>query len=306
MHESLDLAIIGGGPAGLTAGLYASRARLNALLLEQMGPGGQVLLTDWVENYPGFPDGLSGYGLVEVFKGHALRFGLRLETKEVRALRFGRPHVLELADGELEAKAVIIASGARPNRLGVAGEGKLTGKGVSFCATCDGPFYRTQVVAVVGGGDSAVGEAVYLTRFASKVYVIHRRDTFRATKVEQERLLANDKVEVLWDTVVEAVDGEDRVEGVRLRNLKTREHRRLAVDGLFVYVGIHPNVGFLAPGQLEADPWGFLMTDEEMRTRAPGVFAAGDVRSKSLRQIANAVGEGAVAAHSAEKFVSAY
>jgi thioredoxin reductase (NADPH) len=304
MPRLVELAIIGGGPAGLTAGLYASRARMDVVLLERLGQGGQILLTDWVDNFPGFPDGLSGYELAEQMQAHAHKFGLRTENAEVRRLTFGRPHRLDLGSEELEAQAVIIASGARPNRLGVPGEAELIGKGVSFCATCDGPFYKGLPVAVVGGGDSAVGEAVYLTRFASRVYVIHRRDELRAIKLEQERLFASPKAEVIWDTVVEAVEGHERVEAVRLKNLKTGERRRLEVEGVFVYIGMSPNVSFLPEGALEADRWGFLMTDDEMRTRQPGVYAAGDVRSKSLRQIANAVGDGAVAAHHAQKYVA--
>lgn len=304
MPRSVELAIIGGGPAGLAAGLYASRARMDVLLLERLGPGGQVLLTDWVENYPGFADGLSGFELVENFRNHASKFGLRIESAEVRRLRFGRPHLLSLDAESLAAKSVIIASGARPNRLGVRGESELTGKGVSFCATCDGPFYKGQVVAVVGGGDTAVGEAVYLTRFATKVYVIHRRDELRAAKVLQERLFGNEKIEVIWDSVVEAIEGTSKLEALLLRNVKSGDTRRLAADGVFIYIGVRPNSSFLAPGDLDTDPWGFLISDGEMRTSQPGVFVAGDVRSKLLRQIANAVGEGVVAAHNAGQYVS--
>jgi thioredoxin reductase (NADPH) len=304
MPRRVELAIIGGGPAGLAAGLYAARARMDVVLLERLGPGGQVLLTDWVENYPGFPEGLSGYDLVENLKSHAAKFGLRTESAEVRRLRFGAPHTVEMPGESLAAGAVIIASGASPNRLGVPGEGAFTGRGVSFCATCDGPFFRGQTVAVVGGGDTAVGEAVYLTRFAEKVYVVHRRGEFRAAQVLQERLFAHEKVEVLWDTVVEAVEGNTGVEAVRLRNLKSQERRRLPVSGVFIWIGVKPNLDFLTPGELETDEWGFLVTDTETRTSRPGVFVAGDVRAKALRQIANAVGEGAVAAFQAKEYLA--
>jgi thioredoxin reductase (NADPH) len=279
---------------------------MDALLLERTGLGGQTLSTDWVENYPGFPDGLSGFELVENLQNHARKFGLRIESREVRRLHFGRPHVLDLDDGSLEASAVIIASGARPNRLGVPGEDALTGKGVSFCATCDGPFYKGRAVAVVGGGDTAIGEALYLTRFASKVYLIHRRGELRAARVLQERLFASDRIEVVWSSFVAAIEGKGGVEAVQLCSAtQPEERRRIEVDGVFVYIGVRPNLSFLAPGELEADRWGFLITDTETRTGQPGVFAAGDVRAKNLRQIANAVGEGAVAAYNAREYISA-
>lgn len=303
MARRVELAIIGGGPAGLAAGLYAARARVGVVLLERLGLGGQILLTDWVENYPGFPNGLSGYDLVENLKNHAAKFGLLVETAEVKRLHIGRPHRLETDGGELEAWAVIIASGASPNRLGVPGEEDLIGRGVSFCATCDGPFFRGQTVAVVGGGDTAVGEAIYLTRFVEKAYLIHRRDELRAAAVLQERLLGNPKVEVLWNSVVEAIEGQGGVEAVRLRHVKTEEKRRLPVNGVFIWIGVRPNLNFLAPGELERDQWGFLTTDGETRTSVPGLFVAGDARSKALRQIANAVGEGAVAAYQAKEYL---
>ncbi len=303
MPRSVELAIIGGGPAGLTAGLYASRARLKAVLLERLGPGGQVLLTDWVDNYPGFPEGVSGFDLMEHFRAQAVRFGLAIENADVQRLHLGPPHVLELGAESLEAKAVIIASGARPNLLGVPGEAELTGKGVSYCGTCDAPFYRGQVVAAVGGGDTAVSEALYLTRFVDKVYLIHRRGTLRAAKVLQERLFASDKVEMVWDSVVEAIEGAAAVEAVAVRNVKTGERRHLQVSGVFVWIGVCPNTGFLSAGELDTDRWGFIVADSEMCTARPGIFAAGDVRSKHLRQIANAVGEGAVAAFSAQHYL---
>jgi thioredoxin reductase (NADPH) len=306
MPREIDLVIIGGGPAGLTAGLYAARARLDAVLIERTGPGGQVLLTDVVENWPGIPEGISGYDLSDRLAEHARKFGLKVESGEVRRLHPSPgAHRLEMGDGQdIVAKAVIIASGARPNRLGIPGEEELIGKGVSFCATCDGPFFRNEVVAVVGGGDTAVSEALYLSRLASRVYLIHRREALRATAVLQERLLANETVTVLWGTEAVAVEGAGKVEAVRIHGVKDREERSLLVSGLFVFIGVLPNVSFLAPGDLKQDPCGFIVTDQEMATSVPGIFACGDVRDKSFRQITTASGDGATATHSAQEYLS--
>ncbi len=305
MAETLDLVIIGGGPAGLTAYLYAARARLNCVLVEKLSPGGQVLVTDLVENYPGFPEPLSGFELMDRFLAQVKKLGLQTINGEVVRLETeGDLKKIVFSDGRvLETRAVIIATGARPNRLGVPGEKELTGKGVSYCATCDGPFFRDQEVAVVGGGNTAVQEAIFLTRFAKRVYLIHRRDQLRAQKILQERALANEKITIFWNRVVEEILGQDQVEGVRLRNVKTDEEETLKVQGVFIFVGISPQSEFVK-GVLPLDEKGFIITDCEMRTEVPGVFAAGDVRSKACRQIVTAAGDGATAAYMAEHYLT--
>ncbi|MBW1721518.1 MAG: thioredoxin-disulfide reductase [Deltaproteobacteria bacterium] len=298
-----DVIIIGGGPAGLTAGLYNARARLDVLLLEKLSPGGQVLTTDWVENYPGFPEGVSGFELMDRMRRQAENFGLVIKNKEVLGLEFhGARKVVRTSDEHLEAKALILACGATPRKLGIEGEDLLVGKGVSYCATCDGAFFRDQEVAVIGGGDTAVEEALFLTRFASKVTLIHRRDALRATRVLQERAMAEEKIEFLWDTVPVKILGNTAVEGIELRNVKTGETSEKQVKGIFVFIGTNPNTE-LVKGLLELDENGFIVTDNKMESSVPGVFAAGDVRSKLLRQISTAVGEGAAASFSAERYL---
>jgi thioredoxin reductase (NADPH) len=298
-----DLVIIGGGPAGLTAGLYAARARLKTLLLEGHLPGGQVLITDWVENYPGYPEGVTGIDLVRGMTEQARHFGLEMENARVDAIRRdGHVKVVHAGERSYRAYAVIIASGASPKKLGVPGEEQFFGKGISSCATCDGPFYRDRIVAAVGGGDTAVQESVFLTKFASKVYLIHRRDRFRAEKILQERALSSDKIEVLWDTVVTGVSGLTNVENIHIRNLKNGEARTLRADAFFVWIGIRPNADFLGD-ELDRDDLGFILTDHRMASSAAGIFAAGDVRATPLRQIATAVGDGALAAYSAEHYI---
>jgi thioredoxin reductase (NADPH) len=298
-----DLIIIGAGPAGLTAGLYNARARLDVLLLERLLPGGQVLTTDWVENYPGFPDGISGFELMERMKTQAEKFGLKIQGEEVLNLELTEKRkVVHTGKGPLEAKAVILACGATWKKLGIEGEDHLMGRGVSFCATCDGPFYRDQEVAVIGGGDTAVEEAIFLTRFVSKVHLVHRRDQLRATKLLQERAMAEEKIEFLWDTVPVKIIGEAGVDGIELKNVKTGSVTSLDVKGVFVFIGTLPNTEFVK-GQIELDESGFVVTDNDMQTSVPGVFAAGDIRSKLFRQISTAVGEGAAASFSAEKYI---
>jgi thioredoxin reductase (NADPH) len=298
-----DLIIIGGGPAGLTAGLYNARARLDVLLLERLAPGGQVLTTDWVENYPGFPDGISGFELMDKMKTQAERFGLKILSEEVAKLELSEKRkVVATTQGPKEAKAIILASGATWKKLGIEGEDQLMGRGVSFCATCDGPFYRDQDVAVIGGGDTAVEEAIFLTRFVSKVYLVHRRDQLRATKLLQERAMAQEKIEFVWDTVPVQILGKDGVEGIELKNVKTGSVSRRDVKGVFVFIGTIPNTE-LVNGQVDLDENGFVITGNDMQTSVPGVFAAGDIRSKLFRQIATAVGEGAAASFSAEKYI---
>ena len=305
MGEVYDLAIVGGGPAGLTAYLYAARARLNTVLIEKLSPGGQVLVTDFVENYPGFPDGLPGWELMDRFVAHVKKLGLNQVRDEVTGLALeGELKRLLLASGKsLLSRAVIIATGAKPNQLGVPGEKELLGKGVSYCATCDGPFFRDQVVAVVGGGNTAVQEAIFLTKFARQVFLIHRRDKLRAQKILQERAFANEKITFVWDSVVTEILGREKVEAVKVKNRKTGEEKVLQVDGVFIFVGIKPQSDFVK-GVLKLDEGGFIITDAEMRTEVPGVFAAGDVRSKACRQIVTAAGDGATAAYMAEHFLA--
>lgn len=300
-----DLAIIGGGPAGLAAGLYAARAKLNTILIEKVVPGGQILVTDWIENYPGFPEGISGADLVLRMTDQVRKFGLRIEGHEVLNVDFNRPiKKLQLNDKELYAKVVIIATGASPRKLRIPGEDIYYGKGVSTCATCDGPFYKDGVVAAVGGGDTAVQESVFLTKFAKKVYLIHRRDRLRAEAILQERALSNGKIEMLWDSVVKRIDGLTNVERITVENLKTGVTKELKVDACFIWVGILPNTGFLKDA-VHLDQSGFVIVDSNMRTSVPGVFAAGDVRNTPLRQIVTAVGDAAIAAVSAEHYIEA-
>lgn len=298
-----DLIIIGGGPAGLTAGLYAARARLNVLLIEKAAAGGQILVTDWIENYPGFPEGISGFDLAQKIADQAGRFDLETLTADVQSIEVaGDVKTVHLTDETLTCTALIIASGASPRKLGVPGENEFFGKGLSTCATCDAPFYKDRVVAAVGGGDTAVQESIYLTKFAKKVYLIHRRDELRATKILQERAFANKKIEFLWDTVPTRFGGLFNVETVSLENVKTGETRDLKVDGSFVWVGILPNTGFLN-NSLAVDDGGFITVNTRMETSVPGVFAVGDVRDTPLRQIASAVGDAAIAAFTAGHYI---
>jgi thioredoxin reductase (NADPH) len=298
-----DLVIIGGGPAGLTAGLYAARSKLDAVLYERLVPGGQILTTDWIENYPGFPEGLSGFDLVDRMKKQAERFGLKIESREVTSFKpSGTTKTIVTDQGPVEAKAVIFASGAAPRKIGIDGEATMTGKGVSYCATCDGPFYRDQEVAVIGGGDTAVEEALYLTKFASKVHLIHRRDELRAVKILQERAEAEEKLELVWDTIPTKIMGSAEVEALALKNVKSGLESTLPIQGIFVFIGYSPNNSLLKD-IVELDDNGFVTTNGNMETSIPGVFAAGDIRSKLLRQVSTAVGEGAAAAFAAERYI---
>ncbi len=298
-----DLVIIGGGPAGLTAGLYAARARLNVILLEKVVPGGQVVTTDWIENYPGFPEGIGGPDLVQKMTAQVQKFDLKIETNAVVSMDLSEPiKKITLSDREITTHAIIIASGASPKKLGVPGEDTFYGKGVSACATCDGPFFKDSVVAAVGGGDTAVQESLFLTKFAKKVYLIHRRDQLRAEAILQERALANEKIEFLWDSVLTGIKGLTGVEKISVQNLKTGDTKEIAVEGCFIWVGILPNAEFL-PEVVELDQYGFIIVDTNMQTSVAGVYAAGDVRSTPLRQIATAVGDAAIAAFSAEHYL---
>ncbi len=301
--ETRDVVIIGGGPAGLTAAIYASRARLDTLMIEKMSPGGQVLVTDRVDNYPGFPEGITGFELVDRMAAQARRFGMSEAIGEVVGLEPGADGMVRvnLASGDpVLARGVIIATGASHRKLGVPGEEEFSGRGVSYCATCDGPFFRDQEVAVVGGGDSAVQEAIFLTKFASKVYLIHRRDELRAVKILQEKAFENPKIEFVWDSVVDEILGGDQgVTGIRARNVKSGEVRDIPVTGVFVFIGMVPNTGFLK-GVVDMDDRGFILVDEWMRTSMKGVYAAGDCRAKPLLQIVTAVSDGATAAFAIE------
>jgi thioredoxin reductase (NADPH) len=298
-----DLVIIGGGPAGLTAGLYAARARLNVILLEKVVPGGQVVTTDWIENYPGFPEGIGGPDLVQKMTAQVQKFDLKIETNAVVSMDLSEPiKKITLSDRVITTHAIIIASGASPKKLGVPGEDTFYGKGVSACATCDGPFFKDSVVAAVGGGDTAVQESLFLTKFAKKVYLIHRRDQLRAEAILQERALANEKIEFLWDSVLTGIKGLTDVEKISVQNLKTGDTKEIAVEGCFIWVGILPNAEFL-PEVVALDQYGFIIVDGNMQTSVAGVYAAGDVRSTPLRQIATAVGDAAIAAFSAEHYL---
>lgn len=299
-----DLVILGAGPAGLTAGLYAARAGLKTVLLEKAAPGGQILATDWIENYPGFPEGLSGVDLVARMTEQVKRFHLPIENGEVvSVVGNGGIKTIHLADASLNARAVIVATGASPSRLGVAGEDRFYGKGVSFCGTCDGPFYKGKIVAAVGGGDTAVQESLYLTKLMKKVYLIHRRDELRAAKILQQRAFANEKIEILWNSIVTSINGGlTHLESVTVENVKTGDVRQLPVAGCFVWVGIRPNTAFLN-GAVEMNDQGFIRTNSSMETSVPGIFAAGDVRDTKLRQVTTAVGDAAMAAVSAEQYL---
>jgi thioredoxin reductase (NADPH) len=303
-EERYDVIIIGGGPAGLTAGLYTSRAKLRTLLVERMIMGGQVMTTTKVENYPGFPGGIDGPDLMVRFQEHCQEFGLEVRYGEVEGLvDQGRQKLVTIDGQPLAARSVIITSGAEPRKLGIPGEQQFTGRGVSYCATCDVAFFRDVPVAIVGGGDTAAEEALFLTRFASKVSIIHRRSELRATKLLQERLAANPKIEILWERTVERVEGDTSgLKQAVLTDPAGQERETLPMEGLFVAIGVTPKAHFLAE-VLELDAEGYILTDAECRTSMPGVFAAGDVRKKMLKQIATAVGDGAVAAIMAEKYL---
>lgn len=303
--SNYQLVIIGGGPAGLTAGLYAARARLNVILLEKGIPGGQVLVTDWIDNYPGFPEGIAGFELIERMTEQVKRFGLEILNVEVLHLDLSKPVKTILLEGgdTITCQTLIIATGARPNQLRVPGESELTGKGISYCATCDAPFFRDQEIAVVGGGDTAIQEAIYLTKFARLVTVIHRRDALRATRVIQEKAFANDRIKFLWNSEVTRIFGKGGVEGVEVRDTQGNLSI-LSVQGVFIFIGVKPNNSFVPKEGIESDPWGFIITGPDMQTKTPGVMAAGDIRSKKIRQVVTAVGEGAIATLTAEEYLN--
>jgi len=304
--EPYDVVIIGAGPAGLAAAVYTGRSRLNTLVLEKGMPGGQILMTDWVENYPGFPEGVVPFELMDKFRKQAEKFGARIETDEIKELKKEGDlwHVVG-NKSEYPARAVIVATGSNYRRLGLRGEAKLIGKGVSYCATCDGAFFKDKNIAVVGGGDNALTEALFLTKFCQSLKLIHRRDQFRAVKILQERVLANEKIEVLWDSVVEEVIGEERIESITVKNIKDNTTSTVKVDGLFVSIGMDPNTEFVK-GLLELNEWGEIKVKKNMQTSQPGIFAAGDATDACPEQMATAVGTAVSAALAVDEYLSDY
>ncbi len=306
-EASWDILIAGGGPAGLTAGLYAARGAMNTLLIEKLVAGGQAAITEWVDNYPGFPEGISGPELSHKMEEHAVRFGLKVLQEEARKLEIldGSPRSFQVVTDRATHRAlsVVLALGADYARMGVPGEDEFRGKGVSYCATCDGPFFRDQEVVVVGGGDSAVEEATYLTKMTSKVTVVHRRDRLRASPIIQQRAFANPKMDFVWNAVVDAIEGGAQgVDRIRLRDVRTGRTWERPCSGIFVFVGTVPNTQFLK-GIVEMDERGYILTDEDMRTSVEGIYACGDARRKLLRQVVTACGEGATAAFAAQRHV---
>ena len=300
--ETYDLVIIGGGPGGITAAIYALRARMKLIMLERAGIGGQIALSDIIENYPGFP-ALSGPELMAKFEEHAKKEGLEVKNGLVSSIRKEDDlFTIEMGKESLSAKSVIIATGAEPSELGITGEREFFGRGVSTCATCDGPFYRGKDVAVIGGGDTAVKEAIFLSKLVKKVHIVHRRDQLRAEKVLQERIRSKDNVEFCWNHTGLEVKGDKMgVTGLVIEDKNSKEKRELKVDGVFIFVGLNPSTSFV---ECEKDKFGFIKTDENMETSIPGLFAVGDCRITPLRQVATAVGDGAIAAMKAEEYVS--
>ncbi|RKY75683.1 thioredoxin-disulfide reductase [candidate division KSB1 bacterium] len=301
-----DLLILGGGPAGLTAGIYAGRALLKVAMLEKLVPGGQVAQTDWIENYPGFEDGVAGFDLVQKMDKQARRFGLEVMSAEVTDVDFsGAVKKVITGTKEYTAKAVIVTTGTDPKLLGIPGEKEFKGKGVSYCGTCDAPFFKDRDVIVVGGGSTSVQEALYLTKFAKSVKLISRRETMKELKAERiliDRALKEPKLEFVMHHRLTSINGNNKIESVTLEYIKTGEKREQKIDGVFIFIGYDPNTGFLK-GKIDLDDWGYIKTDENMETSAKGVYAAGDVRAKNVKQITTAVGEGTVAAEHAIKLV---
>ncbi len=304
MTETYDVIIVGAGPAGMAAAIYTGRARLKTLILEKGMPGGQILLTDFVENYPGFPEGVVPFELMDNFRKHAEKFGAKIETDEVKEIRKEGElwHVVG-NKGEYPGRAVIIATGSSYRKLGLPEEVELTGRGISYCGTCDGAFFKDREVAVVGGGDHALTEALFLTKFCTSVKVIHRRDEFRGEKIIQERIFANEKIEVLWDSVIEEIKGKDKLESISIRNVKDETIRELKIDGLFISIGMDPNTSFVK-GLVEVDEMEQIKVSQKMTTSQPGIFAAGDVTNACPEQMATAVGTGVAAALAVDEYLS--
>lgn len=297
-----DVVIIGGGPGGYTAALYAARANLSVLVLEKLTPGGQMGTTDVIDNYPGFPEGVNGFELAMQMKQGAERFGAQTKLSEVDSVELSGPEKrIHTPEGTYRARTVVLATGAAPRELGLPGEQELRGRGVSYCATCDGMFYRDKTVAVVGGGNTAVADVLYLSRICKKVYLIHRRDELRASKVYLDPLQKAENVEFVWDSEVKELLHQDTITGVRVYNKKTGETQELSCNGVFVAVGHVPNTG-LFQGQVDLDESGYVLAGETTKTNLPGVFAVGDLRKKPLRQVVTAASDGAVAAHFIEEY----
>ncbi len=299
-----DAVVVGGGPAGITAALYLCRSGVSVALVEMLAPGGQILRTESIENYPGFPKGIKGWELADTFAEHLNEFSPDRYNDGVTGMeQVPEGWKLTIGRDTIVGRAVVLCSGANPQQLGLAREQELTGRGISYCALCDGNFFRNQVVAVVGGGNAALEEALYLSRIAGKVYLIHRREGFRAAKVYQDKIrAASDRIELVLNSVVTDLEGETDLTGLVLRNVVTGESSRLQVNGLFIFIGYAPQSGFL-PAELHVDGKGFVVTDCEMRTNLPGIFAAGDLRSKLCRQVTTAVGDGATAANAASVYL---
>ena len=304
MEHIYDMIIIGGGPAGYTAALYAARAGIDTILIERMSAGGQMALTGEIDNYPGFDEGIDGFALgIKMQKG-AERFGAKTEYAEVTTVDFsGKVKIVETTNGIFYAKTVVIAAGANPRRLGVPMEQELTGRGVHYCAHCDGRFYKDKTVVVIGGGNSAAADALYLSRFASKVYVVHRRDSLRAEKIYHEPLMQAKNVQFLWNSTVSELIADSRITGVKIKDVNTQDVTNIACDGVFVSIGRNPATEFLG-NSVVLDPSGYIIADESTKTNTEGVFAVGDIRTKTLRQIVTAASDGAVAVHYAEEYLA--
>jgi thioredoxin reductase (NADPH) len=299
-----DLIIIGGGPAGLTAGIYATRGKLDTLLLEKLMPGGTAATTEWIENYPGFPEGIAGADLMKRMEEQAKRFGLNITpTKEVLSVDFkNKIKTIKIEEGEYKTKAVIIATGTEPKKLNIPGEDKFRGRGVSYCATCDGPFFKDKDIVVIGAGNSGIQEGLYLLRFVKSATVVEFLPHMTAEKILQERALKEKRMKFYLNHMVTSINGENKVESVTIKNRQNNEKKTIEVQGVFVYVGLNPMTGFLK-GKIELDKWGFIVAGEDTKTKVPGVFAAGDVRQKILQQITTAAGDGATAAFMAERYI---
>ena len=303
MDKTYDVIVVGAGPTGMTSAMFTGRANLKTLLIERMLPGGQIATTSTVENYPGYPDGIEGPDLSDAMMEHAKQYGIENLSAEVLGMQLdGADRIVQTDEGDMRAKAVIITSGADHNRLGVPGEMQYMGKGVSNCAVCDGAFFADTPVAVVGGGDAALDEGLFLTRYASKVSVIHRRRQLRASKILQDRALAHPKMEFIWDTAVESIDGQNVVDHVKTRNLQTGAEGQLDVEGVSIYIGLSPNTDYLK-GLLPIDTGGHLIANAKMETGTPGIYAAGDIRQNAARQVVSAAGDGATAAMSVRAYL---
>lgn len=303
--KDYDVVIIGAGPGGLTAGMYASRGNLNTISIEKMMPGGQIANTHLVEDYPGF-ESISGPELAQKMESHARKFGLKIENDMANKIKpDGRFWIVEGDSDSYRGKAVIIAAGGQPRKLGVPGELEFAGRGVSYCAICDGAFFKGEVIAVFGGGDSAVEEGIYLTKFASKLYIIHRRDQLRAQKIIQDRARANSKIEFIWDSVPERITGAERVSSITIKNAKTGELREIAVGAVFPFIGFIPNSDFFDM-EIKRDAGGYFITNENMETSLKGIYAIGDIRKQLCKQVTNAVGDGTTAAVAADKYIEAW